>query len=73
MNTGQKYQYQCQYCGNLQTSKIPLDIDGELYVQMSCRHCHKKTNHLWVGSNPEDLYFYGDITLDSRFYKYNTK
>ena len=57
MNTGQKsqYQYQCQCCGALRKSKIPLDIDRELYVQMSCRHCHKKTNHLWVGNNELDL------------------
>lgn len=68
-----KQQYQCTVCGSLQWSKEPFDIEDDLFTKMKCKHCGKETNHLWVGENLEDKYLYGDITLDSRYYNYNTK
>lgn len=71
MSKGQ--QYQCNVCGTLRWSKEFFNIEDDLFIKMKCKHCGKETNHLWVGENPEDKYFYGDITLDERYYNYNTK
>ena len=65
--------FQCSQCGFLHPAEVLFNIEEDLYVQIQCEHCKKMTPHLWVGDNPEDVYFYGDITLDSRYYKYNTK
>ena len=68
MDTGQKSQYQCQKCGALVWTKEPLNIEGDLFVKMPCKHCHMETNHLWVGDREEDLYIYYNANADPRYY-----
>jgi len=63
---------QCQECGSVHLEKMAFDIE-ELYVQIKCPRCRGVTKHIWVGDDPEDVYYAGDITLDERYYNYNTK
>ena len=73
MSKKRQHQYQCQECGSLQWSKVPFSIESDIFVKMKCGHCKNETNHLFVGENPEDVYLYGNVNLDERYYKYNTK
>ena len=65
--------FQCQSCGNLYYTNTRFDIENDLFVTIECEHCRDETNHLWVGENSEDLYIYGNLNVDPRYYKYNTK
>lgn len=68
-----KQWFQCQSCGHLCQVDTWFDIENDLFVKMKCEHCRDETNHLWVGSNPEDVYIYGNLNVDFRYYKYTTK
>ena len=66
---------QCQECGKLYKvkTKDTSMSDDDLYIQLCCPKCRDGTRHLLIGENREDVYIYGDITLDERYYKYDTK
>ena len=68
-----KQWFQCQSCGHLYQVDAQFDIENDLFVRIECRNCRDETNHLWIGSNPEDVYIYGNLNADPRYYKYNTK
>ena len=73
---GEKVWVQCQVCGHLsQVKKKDASIsDDDLYTEpLFCSRCRDGTKHLLIGENREDVYLMGDITLDERFYNYNTK
>ena len=71
MNRGQWFQ--CQSCGALHKVNIRFDIEDDLFVVTECERCRDDTTHIWVGDNPEDAYIYGNLNVDPRYYKYNTK
>lgn len=62
---------QCQECGNVHKLQVAFNIENKLYMRMKCPRCRGGTQHLWVGDNPEDVYLYGNIILDERFYQYH--
>lgn len=73
---GDKVWVQCAKCGNLHQvkSRDASISDDDLYTKpIFCSRCRDGTKHLLVGEHEEDVYIWGDITLDERFYKYNTK
>ena len=73
---GDKVWVQCSKCGNLVQvkSKDASISDDDLYTEpLFCSRCRDGTKHLLIGDNREDVYLMGDITLDERFYNYNTK
>ena len=73
---GDKVWVQCSRCGALHQvkSKDASISDDALYTEpIYCPRCRDGTKHLLIGENEEDVYIYGDITLDERFYNYNTK
>ena len=73
---GDKVWVQCSRCGHLTRvkSKDASISDDDLYTQpIYCSRCRDGTKHLLIGENKEDVYLMGDITLDERFYNYNTK
>lgn len=61
-------QYQCQACGSLVWSKEPFNIEDELFIKMKCKHCHKETDHLWIGDCEDDLYKMYNVNVDPRYY-----
>ena len=67
---------QCARCGNLHRVEIndaSISDDG-LYTELVwCTRCRDGTKHLFIGEHKDNVYLYGDITLDERFYNYNTK
>lgn len=73
---GDKVWVQCSRCGSLHRvrSRDASISDDCLYTEpIFCEYCKVSTKHLLIGEAPEDVYLYGDITLDKRFYNYNTK
>ena len=69
MDGKQKAQFQCINCGHLHWIEDPPNIDeDELYTKIRCSRCQRTVNHLWVGTESGDEYWYYDVTLDSRFY-----
>ena len=73
---GDKVWVQCARCGNLhQVKNRDASIsDDDLYTEpIYCPRCRDGTKHLLIGEKKEDVYLMGDITLDERFYNYNTK
>lgn len=67
---------QCTRCGNLHQvkSKDASISDDDLYTEpIYCPRCRDGTKHLLIGKHKEDVYILGDITLDERYYNYNTK
>ena len=72
---GDKVWVQCQQCGKLYKvkEKDASISDDDLYIQLHCPRCRDGTSHLLIGDNADDVYLYGNMTLDERFYIYNTK
>jgi hypothetical protein len=73
---GDKVWVQCAICGKLYEikSKDVSISDDDLYTEpIFCSRCRDGTKHLLIGEHKEDVYLFGDITLDDRYYKYNTK
>jgi hypothetical protein len=73
---GDKGWVQCARCGHLHKAenKKTSISDDDLYTEpIWCPKCRDGTKHLLIGPNEEDVYLYGDGTLDERFYIYNTK
>ena len=67
---------QCAKCGDLHKvkSKDASISDDDLYTEpIFCTRCRDGTKHLLIGENEEDVYLYGDVMLDKRYYNYNTK
>lgn len=69
---GEKSYFQCQECGCVHRDNICVS-EEDTYIKAPCPRCRGETNHLWVGSKPEDVYLYGNSNLDARYYEYNTK
>ena len=62
---------QCARCGHLHKATIHNLSDEDLYIEsVHCGRCRDETKHLWIGPNKEDIYLYGDITLDERYFIY---
>ncbi len=73
---GDKVYVQCSQCGRLHRVKIKdaSISDDCLYTEpLWCTQCRDGTKHLLIGDNREDVYLYGNVNLDERFYQYNTK
>ena len=73
---GDKVYVQCSRCGALHQvkSKEASISDDDLYTEpIFCTKCRDGTKHLLIGEHKEDAYWFGDNTLDERFYNYNTK
>ena len=73
---GDKVWVQCARCGTLHQvkSKDASISDDDLYTEpIFCPKCRDDTKHLLIGEHKEDIYLYGDATLDERYYNYNTK
>lgn len=64
---------QCQQCGYLHKVETKDTSEDDLYIKLCCPRCRDGTKHLLIGEHREDVYWYGDITLDERYYNYNTK
>lgn len=72
---GDKVWVQCK-CGHLHKvkSKDASISDDDLYTEpLFCPRCRDGTKHLVIGEHKEDIYLYGDCTLDDRYYSYKTK
>ena len=60
---------QCTQCGHLHKVKKVSMSDDDLYTEpIWCGKCRDETKHLFIGEHPEDVYLYGDINLDERYY-----
>lgn len=66
-----KYYFQCQVCGNIHCVETQFNIEDDLFIELKCGHCRDDTKHIWVGDSEADVYIYGNLNLDSRYY--NTK
>ena len=67
---------QCAKCARLcrVKSKDALISDDDLYItELYCSRCRDSTKHLFIGENKEDIYWFGDNSLDERYFIYNTK
>ena len=60
---------QCQECGVVYTFPHIVAID-KLYVQADCPNCGV-TTALNLGNKEEDLYWYYNESVDSRYYEYD--
>ena len=68
---GDKVWVQCTRCGNLHQvkSKDASISDDDLYTEpVFCPKCRDGTKHLFIGEHKDDVYLYGDVMLDERFY-----
>ena len=67
---GDKIWVQCQRCGELYQvkSKDTSISDDDLYIDIFCPKCRSGTKHLLIGENREDVYQFGNIVLDERYY-----
>ena len=68
---GDKVWVQCSRCGNLTRvkSKDASISDDDLYTEpVFCPKCRDGTKHLFIGEHKDDVYSYGDVMLDERFY-----
>ena len=68
---GDKVWVQCQECGHLYKIKTKDISDDDLYIEIHCPRCRDETKHLWIGPNKEDVYFYGNVNVDPRYYQYD--
>lgn len=59
---------QCRNCGNIYKVEYKLPVDA-LIVEMVCPKCEYEWA-LNCGDDQNELYFYADMTLDSRYYTY---
>ena len=62
---------QCSRCGHLHKikSKDASISDDDLYTEpIYCNFCRDSTKHLIIGEYKDDVYLYGDSSLDERFY-----
>ena len=69
---GDKVWIQCK-CGNLHQvkSRDASISDDDLYTNpIWCSRCRDRTKHLVIGEHQEDVYIYGDNSLDKRFFIY---
>ena len=67
---GDKVWVQCQTCGELYQvdSKKTSISEDDLYIHIFCPRCRNGTKHLLIGENREDVYRFGNIVLDERYY-----
>ena len=67
--------YQCVTCGGIHCSDADkiIDLDDYIYYETYCPTCRGVTKHLWVGQDESEINYYYDVTLDKRYYLYNTK
>ncbi len=68
---GDKVWVQCARCGNLHRvkEKNASISDDDLYTTpLWCDRCRDGTKHLLIGERKEDVYWFGDNTLDGRYY-----
>lgn len=70
---GDRVWTQCQVCGELHQVENARLSDDDLYIKLHCPCCRDRTNHLLIGKNADDVYIYGNMVLDTRYYEYNTK
>ena len=66
----EKNYWQCQACGSVHYTDKPYDIEEDIYKEMRCKKCDAKSTHLWAGNKPEDIYIYGNLNLDERYFIY---
>lgn len=65
---------QCQHCGHLHKVKTKDVSDEDLYIEeIHCPRCRDETKHLLIGEYEDDVYIYGNVNLDNRYFIYNTK
>jgi hypothetical protein len=68
---GDKVWVQCQICGELHEvqSKDASISDDDLYTtKIYCSKCRDGTKHILIGENKEDIYVFGNINLDKRYF-----
>ena len=68
---GDKVWVQCQWCGEVYQvkSKDASISDDDLYTNpIHCSFCRDETKHILIGDNREDVYIYGNILLDKRYF-----
>lgn len=70
MGNGKSF-FQCRSCGFIHKEKVKFNIE-EMFVKVECPRCRGVTRHSWVGDDPDDIYLYADVNLDSRYYEYDT-
>lgn len=63
--------FQCQQCGYLHKEKI-RDNSENLYIKIECPKCRGETKHVCVGEHKEDVYLYGNLNVDPRYYNKKT-
>ena len=68
---GDKVYVQCQCCGKVHRvkSREASISDDDLYTEpIWCSFCRGETKHILIGDNREDVYIYGNILLDKRYF-----
>lgn len=68
---GDKAWVQCSRCGHLHRvkNKDASISDDDLYTEpIYCQKCRDGTKHLLIGGHKDDVYLFGDNTLDERYY-----
>ena len=64
---------QCSRCGNLHQvkSKDASISDDDLYItELYCPRCRDGTKHLLIGEYRDDVYQFGSVNLDERYFIY---
>ena len=72
----EKVWVQCQLCGELyriESEDIDFNSDDDCCIYIYCPGCRDETKHLEIGKYADEVYIYGNLNLDGRYYKYNTK
>lgn len=64
---------QCQVCGQLHKVKMKDTSDEDVFIELYCPRCRDETSHILIGKYREDVYLYGNMNLDERYFIYNTK
>ena len=63
---GEQTYLQCCHCGEIYTVERKMSIE-KLYINSYCPNCeHEKAINL--GSDPNDIYLFYDVTLDERYF-----
>ena len=70
---GENVWVQCKACGKVHrvNSKDASVSDDDVYTEpIFCPRCRDGTKHLLIGENREDVYLFGDNSLDERYFIY---